>query len=435
MRQALVSLVLVAVVVTGLRPDPGQHPSQPAKMLIDSDPNHPWNRLQGLLYSRTFADGSIYDQESLEPLFLPSSQFLLEGASHQLALERLDGFLKDGAAAQIRDPVRRAILQRDIWAVFGTLAGDVRQRIRVEANGRTITTDRFEDHGDTELQRRPQRRAIQKRLAQIMSRIALSADEIAALPDNLAAAAKSGTFPREFDAKHPDRPFLPPDLLAKDGPWLAVNHPEREENGRPAALAHTAFTKGRSVFVVLLQLPGGRQATEHYLKTMPAGGTQFPEGTQLVLLRRALLIDRTGTLRESPLTESVEIRVYQKLDLGIPIAFALRRSDLFAGRTGGLRAIGPEETSYFDFQTRGSDVFEEAKRPPAQHMMETCNRCHARNSGKGGIHTVNTFYSVGTDGPPPGLTFTTPQAVTHATVDWVRQTYSWGLLQGMWESR
>ena len=31
--------------------------------LFDADPQHPWNRLHRLLYSRTTQDGKIYDQE------------------------------------------------------------------------------------------------------------------------------------------------------------------------------------------------------------------------------------------------------------------------------------------------------------------------------------------------------------------------------------
>jgi hypothetical protein len=170
---------------------------------------------------------------------------------------------------------------------------------------------------------------------------------------------------------------LPADLLAGHGSWVAVTNRSRGNEEFLAAPEHVRFTKGRSVLLVFLRLPDGRSATDAYLKKMQDGGVpQFPEGTQTALLRRMLVIDRSGTLRESPLTESLQIRVYRKLDLAAPYEYRLRRSDLFAGRHSGLKAVSAEETSYFDFQTRGADVFEMAKPPAAGPIMQTCNRCH-----------------------------------------------------------
>jgi hypothetical protein len=163
---------------------------------------------------------------------------------------------------------------------------------------------------------------------------------------------------------------------------------------------------------------------------------QFPEGAQTALLRRALLIDSSGTLRESPLTESLQIRVYKKLDLGIPSMFTLRRKDLFAGRNGGLRPVGGAETSYFDFQTRGEDVFEQAVLPRAEAVMQTCSRCHTRTDGREGIYSVNMIYAPRDAGPSAtGLCSTTLSGESERTIGWVRKTYTWGLLQGLWEAR
>ena len=63
-----------------------------------------------------------------------------------------------------------------------------------------------------------------------------------------------------------------------------------------------------------------------------------------------LLIDTNGRLHESPLTESVELRVPHPNDAGLGFAFHLRRADLIAGRHGGLHAVGPEELTFFDLQ-------------------------------------------------------------------------------------
>jgi hypothetical protein len=403
--------------------------------LFDSDPKHPWNRLHRHLYARTMQDGKTYDHESLETLFLPTSKFLVSGPSHREVLALLDEFLKDRADRRIKDPLKRALLQRDLWAVFTTTSGWVHQQVRINQKGRVTTTDRHQDVGDTALPFPAQRRALQKRLVQALRRLALRAEEIAALPDNLTAAVRSGAFPRAYDPNHPRRPFLPPDLLAGDGSWVVVTNPTREPNGAPAAPAHAAFTKGRSLFLVLLRLPQGRKATETYLKTLQNGAlSQFPEGTQTALVRRTLLIDSTGQLRVAPLTENVQLRVFRKLDEGDAFEFTLRRSDLIAGRHGGLRPVRADETSYFDFQTRSGDVFEMKKPPPAPVILKNCVGCHGRVEAKGGIYSVNTIYNRGLDEESPGLMPSGLREEARAVLNWTRKTYSWGLLQGLWQA-
>jgi hypothetical protein len=417
----------------------GVAPLAPQETLFDPNPRHPWNRLYHLLYSRTAMDGTDYDQESLEPLFLPTSKFLSEGGSHEQAIAALDEFLEQRAYERINDPLKRAILQRDLWAVFAATVGDARQVFQVdEQRGRISTKDQLEDPGDVVPDKqRERRRELQRRLVQIIRRIALTPEEIGALPDNLTQALKAAAFPMTFDSKHPGRAFLAPDLLAQDGSWVAVSNFTRANEDFLAAPEHVRFTKGRSVFVVFLRLPGGRRTTEAFLRKMSNGDlSQFPENTQTALLRRMLLIDRSGTLRESPMTESLQIRVYRKLDLGIPYEFTLRRRDLFADRTGGLHPVGTDETSYFDFQTRGADVFEMPKLPPAEAIMQTCNRCHSRQDGRGGIHTVSTIYTRSDNGQKAtGLWPTTLSHEARTTIDWVRKSYTWGLLQGLWEVR
>jgi hypothetical protein len=118
------------------------------------------------------------------------------------------------------------------------------------------------------------------------------------------------------------------------------------------------------------------------------------------------------------------------------VPHTLRRRDLFAGRTRGLHAVGPGGTSYFDFQTRGGDVFEMPKLPPAAAVMQTCNQCHTRADDRGGIHTVNTIYARGDTGQTAtGLWPTTLSQEEGMTIDWVRTSHTWGLLQGLWEAQ
>ncbi|MDR3619694.1 MAG: hypothetical protein P4L85_10110 [Paludisphaera borealis] len=420
------------------RPEAGDD-RQDMGTVYDGDPGHLWNRLLRLLYSRTAQNGELYTQESLEPLFLPGSRFLAEGPSYQHAVSFLDDFLKEKADERIKDPLKRAVFQRDLWAVFSATVPDPQRAYRIDDTGRIMATDRFEDPGDaaSTVERRTSRRQLQRRLVQIIRRVALKPEEVAALPDNLAQAVKAGTFPDAFDPNEEGRAFLPRDLLADDGSWVPVSNLARANEDLPAAPEHARFTRGRSVFLVLLHLPEGRKATAALLKKMHDGEIlQLPEGAQTALLRRTLLIDDSGTLRESPLTESLQIRVYKKQDLGIPSMFTLRRKDLFAGRNGGLRPVGGADTSYFDFQTRGGDVFEQAVLPRAEAVMQTCSRCHTRTDGREGIYSVNTIYASRDAGPSPtGLCSTTLSEESERTIGWVRKSYTWGLLQGLWEAR
>jgi len=389
---------------------------QAEESLFDSDPKHVWNRLHRHLYARTTPDGQLYDQEGLEPVFVRRSRFLTEGVTHREALERLDEFLEQNAETFIDDPLKRAILQRDLWAVF------------------VMTADPL-------LPRQPQRRDVQKRLAQVMRRVALSAEDITRLPDNLALAVKSRVFPTAYRADHPERPFLPDNLLQADGPWVLVR--SRLRNDDLAAPNHVRATLGRSAFLLFLRLPGGRRETLDYLnrlKELPKGKEipQIPVGTQVALLRRMMLVDDTGTLRLTPLTESLQIRVYQKLTAPQMYEFSLRRKDLFAGRAGGLHPTGPDEINYFDrgFLGFNPDVRRdslEAQFPPVNPprtpvVMKSCVTCHAGP----GIFGFQSMFVDHFDRPPLGPAELKDQV--SPLIERTYKTYAWGLLQGLWET-
>jgi hypothetical protein len=439
-----VLLLLPYLVISSSRPQAAQ---------FDPDPQDPANRLFRHLYSRTMQDGKVYDQESLDPIFLPGSKFLTEGASQQQAVALLDEFFKSQAKHPLKALVPRAILQRDLWGVFGTSTGKVNPEYLEMQDGRVLSTLRPLDGGDAGLGRPRERRELQRGLALAMRSIALTAKEIDALPDNLAEAVKSGTFPEEFDPKNPAKAFLPTDLLAPAGPWVAVMNASRGD--QLAAPQHLQFTKGRSVFTVFLRLPGGRRETEAYLLSLikaenerqelpkfPAGTLkglpQLPAGAKTAILRQMLLVDDQGKLRATRLTESLQINVLDgnnQSNVGHSFAFKLRRADLFADRNGGLYAVDATETSSFDFETRSgsnSDPFEvESKEPqPAVALLSTCRRCHAFSDR---LASVNVLRAGMLD--RPALVATDPKEQAGATMHWVSRTYSWGLLQGLWESR
>lgn len=93
-------------------------PQKPAPVThYDPDPGHLWNRLHVCLLTRPGRDGKTLGLDALDPHLFPTTKRLLEGPTHAEAVNLLDEFLAGGHAL-IRDPVKRAILQRDLWAVF-----------------------------------------------------------------------------------------------------------------------------------------------------------------------------------------------------------------------------------------------------------------------------------------------------------------------------
>jgi len=86
--------------------------------LYDPDPDHLWNRLTATLLLRKSPDPSRSGFDRVDPLVWEETRHLLEGAKHQEALSILDQFLKDRGERLVGDPLRRSLLQRDLWALF-----------------------------------------------------------------------------------------------------------------------------------------------------------------------------------------------------------------------------------------------------------------------------------------------------------------------------
>ena len=247
---------------------------------------------------------------------------------------------------------------------------------------------------------------------------------------------KSEKFPANWNSAVPPRPFLPGDLLQPDGPWVVVRN--RLGHDRLAVPLHVQAMMGRSAFLLLLRLPEGRQATLDYLKTirkLPSNSDipQIPTGTQVALLRRMMLIDETGTLRITPVTESLQMRGYRELRQPDMYEFSLRRKDFFAGLTGGLHPTAPDEINYFDLGYVGFASFHHPDPLTRQYrptrtpvVMKTCIVCHA-GPGIFGFQSMFAGHF-----PRPPLAAGDPDDQITATIDKATATYTWGLLHGLW---
>jgi hypothetical protein len=283
----------------------------------------------------------------------------------------------------VADPLKRAIMQRDLWAFFDWAA---------EGNDLPEA-----------------RRELKARLAEAIRRVALAPQEIRGLPDTYSDGVSARQFGTEYDPHNPRRPFLPPDLFRADGAWICLSSHSNE----PTAIVHFS---GRSRFLVFMRLPGGRDATLEYLHKLRSSSQpalihqyrlnlnvpQFPAGTQVALVRQAILIDSKGQLVATPLTESVQLRVYHAITPGNQymnyidgpsshdqdfFEFRMSRLKLFAARNGGLVAVGPDETEFATFATHGIEAFETRIHLDERGVvLARCRACHSDS----GIHSVQS---------------------------------------------
>src|SRR5690348_5151511 len=90
----------------------------PASTAYDPNPLHPWNQLSSALFARVAPEGTVYGPDELDILYWYSTEHLLTEPSHSAAIRILDRFIHAHGERLIRDPLKRALLQRDLWALF-----------------------------------------------------------------------------------------------------------------------------------------------------------------------------------------------------------------------------------------------------------------------------------------------------------------------------
>lgn len=420
----------------------GAEPSR----LYDPDPHHLWNRLHETLFIRVGPDGRPYGEDRLDPLVWSSTRHLLEGDSHRRALRVLDEFLSRHGERLIRDPLERAFLQHDLWVLFDWSTGGSRSGVE---QYRRATTE------------------LQSRLAVVIRRLALTAPEIASLPDNYRRAQAGNLLAS-----------LPPGLLQPAGDWVKVGL----DDGTAVAPVHMADFGGRSVFEVWARLPGGRAATVSYLQALrsferprvdtdaASGSTegsvardprvsdpavpQFPLGTTWALVRRMCVLDTEARIHATSVVESVQVRRYNLVPTSAtvpndesrgaqsPFEFAASRE-----RHGDLREVldGERGFPFVQFRSLGIDPFEYYEEHPVaaeeardfaakveSDVLGSCGRCHTG----AGIRSVNSNPLSSSFAPRrlqlPQLIESDDDREAQATASWKRQQYDFGLLQGLW---
>ena len=437
-----------------------------ANSIYDSDTNHLWNRLNETLFERTAQDGKKYGLDELDILYWARTTNLLAGVSHQQALSVLDEFINSHGEKSIRDPLKRALLQRDLWELFDWSTG-------------------YTSSPNEKLARRE----LQSRLAIAIRRLALTTNEIAALPDNYARTTKISA------------PDLPAGLNQTNGDWLSVS----DQNDLLTTPTHVAFFRGHSTFQVLVRFPEGRQAAIAYLDqlrrfehiwiyqtnpmfpftitygfdgtnsvpiatnnepreilTLNPGLPQFPTNTEWALVRRMCVIDADGNIQPSPMMESVQMRHYYGFGdptiemetnmngFVVPVSIPpihFYEFQMNRRQNCELRELGLHEKdfNFVHFMGMGFDQFEYTSRNASNEVeildsaklrsvtLNTCTQCH---SGPG-LYSVNSYtraLSFFSESPqrPANLTPLDFNREIENTIFWKQRQFDWGLLQGLW---
>ncbi len=355
----------------------------PGVTVYDPSPGHLWNRLHDALHVRLDGEGPD-DPGELDPfVWQEDSPYREKGERYQRAATVLNEFIAQRGDRLIADPRKRALLQRDLWALYDKLA----------PSRFVVAPDKM--GGETELA---------ARVAKILPRLALTADQIKGLPDNYAEAVAARKFPDWFDASR---------LWDAGGPWVLLGSEERA----PLARTHVEFFGGRSAFFVFLRLPDGREQTRKYVAELRSNGTTPklpPGGAYFALVRQMQLIDNRSRITLTPVVETLQIR-----GLGAH-EFKMSRKDFMAGKPS-LVTLGPEdrERDYLAFLGRN------AGRGRSQ-VMNTCDKCHQPDRMESYFRDFPPSQSV----RPNMRASNRDEEALRARV-WKKDRYKWGLLQGL----
>jgi hypothetical protein len=354
----------------------------PRVTVYDPNPRHLWNRLHEALQVRLDGEGWA-DPGDLDPFLWQSSPYGEKGERYKRAAAVLDEFIAQKGDRLIADPRKRALLQRDLWVFFDT-----------------VGLSRFllmpgKTDGEIELA---------ARAAKILPRLALTPDQIKALPDNFAETVAARKLPSGYDA---DR------LWDADGPWVLLGSEER----LPLPATHVEFFGGRSAFFVLVRLPDGREQTKKYLAELRrtrSAPKPPPGGVYFALVRQMQLIDTRGRITLTPVIETLQFRGLGEQEL------KLSRKDFTAGKAS-LLPVGPEDRERNFIARLGRNAGDGRVK-----VLSTCGGCHTPDTMQSHVRHFPPSQSIS-----PSLVVSDREEESLRARIWKVRRYEWGLLQGL----
>ncbi len=339
--------------------------------LYDSNPEHLWNRLFAVFYIRPSElpsrpeypkDSTKLDEwdrklrvgklplgpvvkrieggDTMSLLAWPRTRYYSEPGTFARADKLLEEFITSHGERLIDDPLKRAFLQRDLWAVFDHIVGQNIARfgdgdlVRRDALNRDVYGSEADEVPFDDPEAIERRGILCRKLAGIIQRLALPQAVIRALPDNYAAAIRSGHFASQHDFDCQSN-YLPPGLLTRPDEWVEIDTsseslPHFKEEGQMDYVAWSI--RGRSYYRIFWRFPGGGKAVEEYLKYLREEGVdwektarqghvalkpdarQIPVGTEAAIVQFMIVLDDRLVPVPTRLVESLRVSVYKNVD-------------------------------------------------------------------------------------------------------------------------
>jgi hypothetical protein len=335
----------------------------------------------------------------------------------------LDQFLETKAEKSTNDPLKRVILQRDVWTLF-----DFMMQRHIDRKG----DDQIRQH----------RNEVCRKLAQVIQALALPAETLAKLPDNYRLAIESGQFAATHDFD-PKRNYLPPTILTNADDWQELDFYQAtrsEDVERRYVFLHMRAFQGRSYVRVFLHFPKGRSQLVAYLKEIDAdwidwhksaqhgsiffkpGTPQLPEGTEVALLQFLIALDSDLKLVPTRLCESVRLLIFKNstgttdpatnLGNGVNAAkYTLKRRLALAD--GGMRHGGlhrePDDLPVYRVLFENEKAKDWGGRGRYFQLTADCRSCHSAGN-QAGIQTIGSMVGAGSidSGAALGVSHTLP---------------------------
>lgn len=356
-----------------------------------SDANDAWNRIFCFLFSRRmevrlsdeFPEGEPFTKAGVDANLLRagrqvSTQTFERDELGDRAIDPLYPGSLDGAAARLvlsdpnygdftkalrdaildkkpRSPVARALMQSDLWS-----AHDIFFSPFLPADEKSF--------GD-------RRRLVVDLLARFIRKIALTSDEIKALPDNYSVGMRQNSLP---------------DVSHQASGWIEVQwFPQRQHD------SDAGYRRVSRIFVKPAHPPSDVQK---FLDERPGQNAADLDG--IVLVMQLLLIDDQGNIRPTALTNDVRVLHYDRTPEGAFKKTAMQvwelRRQLLVGDSTSAGLIEEEESSpsyavqnykfvnnYFETGIGQTQIG-----PPVQVRLRTrCAACHRDND----LTQVRTF--------------------------------------------
>jgi hypothetical protein len=355
----------------------GSLAKQEVQSIYAVDPHDSWNRIFYLLFTRPMKfrvtedfghEGSFVLVSTMGNPSLPVTRQIFEriesgdraidplypnflgakGAESVLVDPRfseLEQALRDALAETSRPPLYRALMQADVWAAY-----DILNRVR-ETNGQ---------HGERV-------RELLGSLDQFIGKLALTSEEIAALPRNYSVSQSGHDLPNVFD---------------KNSGWMEVEYlPYRlHDFSADHRRAARVFLKPATTSQKFLANVNATLAQRTHSLTEPLDGA--------ALVTEDLLIDSHGHAVPSPLTYEVQLRTFVKDRQGkfqetVVAEYELSRKLLLANpSSGGFIRLGTDFPAYLpssgnDYSFASPTLGEKTRDLPILgYLRRRCESCH-----------------------------------------------------------